>query len=400
MVNSDIEEKSASNSYRVLVFNDMSLCISDTNRTETGKILVIPEVISALSGTDSQNLQTFGNVVYAASPVKNENSQVIGAVLIISSIADIFEPIADIENRLIYFVAIIFVLTTLFVFFVSKLYISPLRSIMETVRKMSQGHLNIRTEVKGRDEFAEMGFAFNTMAEKLEMVEQTREEFVSNVSHELKTPLSSIKVLSESVLLQENVPAEMYTEFLQDINSEIDRMTFIVNDLLTLVKLDRREVAINFQPTDINGLIMDILKRMLPIAKQKGIKILFEEEKSVTADVDEMKLSLAISNLVENAVKYTHDEGTVRVRVDADHQNAFITVSDTGIGISEDEQPKIFNRFYRVDKTRDRETGGTGLGLAITHATALLHNGSIRVSSRENEGSTFIVRIPLHQTPR
>jgi signal transduction histidine kinase len=397
MINADLDEKSRENSYRILVFDSMSVCVTDTSRMEAGKTLVIPEVISALSGTDAQNLQNFGNIMYAASSVKNESSTIVGAVLIVSSIDEVFQPIADIERRLIYFVAIIFVFIICFVYVVSGLYTAPLRSVMTAVIKMSQGHLNIRTEIKGRDEFAEMGKAFNIMAEKLELAEKSREEFVSNVSHELKTPLSSIKVLSESILLQKDVPAETYMEFLLDINSEIDRMTYIVNDLLALVKLDRREVTLDFKPVDVSFMIMEVLKRLFLVARRKNIHIAFEEMKKVIIEADEMKLASAVSNIVDNAVKYTPEGGVVKVTADADHQNLFITVTDTGVGISEDEQSKIFDRFYRVDKTRDRETGGTGLGLAITHATVLLHNGAIRVVSRENEGSTFIMSLPLHQ---
>ena len=133
------------------------------------------------------------------------------------------------------------------------------------------------------------------------------------------------------------------------------------------------------------------------MAKDKNISLHWEALKEVHAAVDEMKFSLAISNLVDNAVKYTPENGTVRVTLDADHQNAFITVADTGIGIPEDEVNRIFERFYRVDKTRDRETGGTGLGLSITHTTIMMHNGSIKVNSKEEEGTTILVRIPLRQ---
>ena len=133
------------------------------------------------------------------------------------------------------------------------------------------------------------------------------------------------------------------------------------------------------------------------MATIKDIDINLSNEKDVIADIDKTKFTLAISNLIENGIKYTPDGGEVSVTVDADHQNAFITVSDTGIGIAENELGKIFDRFYRVDKTRDRQTGGTGLGLSITHSTVLIHNGSIKVSSHEGEGTTFVVRIPLHQ---
>lgn len=209
--------------------------------------------------------------------------------------------------------------------------------------------------------------------------------------------MSSIKVLSESILLQEDVPKEMYVEFLHDINSEIDRMSAIINDLLTLVKLDQKEIPLNFAETDLNKVMEDIIKRMTPLAAAKQIQIHYSKEKDVLAEADEMKLTLAISNLVDNAVKYTPEGGSVTVVLDADHQNAFITVSDTGIGIPEDEINRIFERFYRVDKTRDRETGGTGLGLSITYATVMMHNGSIKVNSKEEEGTSIQMRIPLRQ---
>ncbi|MDE6182374.1 MAG: HAMP domain-containing histidine kinase, partial [Eubacteriales bacterium] len=162
-----------------------------------------------------------------------------------------------------------------------------------------------------------------------------------------------------------------------------------------LVKLDYKEAGLVIEETNLNYMLEDIIKMVGPLAEQKNIEITTEFLKNVVVDADEMKLSLAISNLVENAIKYTCPEGSVKVILDSDHQNAFITVQDTGIGISEEEQGKIFNRFYRVDKTRDRETGGTGLGLSITHSAVLLHKGSIKVSSKEGKGSTFVVRIPI-----
>ncbi|GHU56073.1 hypothetical protein AGMMS49975_18820 [Clostridia bacterium] len=394
-VNVDFDERSREGMYRILIFDTMSYCISDTNRTDTGKVMLIPEVYAALSGDDSANYKPDGNILYAATAISDENYGIIGAVLLVSSIEELFLPIHAVEKRLFFFLCITLAFIAWLIVLLSKLLIEPLKNVVTSVQKMSDGHLSARTPTKGFDEFADMGRAFNVMAEKLEFVEKTREEFVSNVSHELKTPLSSIKVLTESILLEKNVPRDMYTEFLQDINSEIDRMTFIVNDLLTLVKLDQRDLPFNFVPVDINKMAMDILKRLLPLANKKDVKLFYEEIKIVAADADEMKLTLAISNLVENAIKYTQSGGEVRVIIDADHQNAFITVVDSGIGISEEEQPKIFTRFYRVDKTRDRETGGTGLGLSITHSTVLLHNGSIRVSSSPGEGTVFVVRIPL-----
>ncbi|MCC8097988.1 MAG: HAMP domain-containing histidine kinase, partial [Eubacterium sp.] len=283
------------------------------------------------------------------------------------------------------------------VYITSSHIIRPLSRLVDSIRKIADGDLRERVDVKNKNEIGVLGNAINIMAEKLESDDSSRSEFVSNVSHELKTPLSSIKVLSESILLQDTAPEEMYKEFLQDINSEIDRMTNIINDLLSLVKLDNREAGINLKDTNLRRLLISIMKTLYPLAKVKDIELTLEADKDVIIEADETKLFLAISNLIDNAIKYTPAEGVVKVTLENDHQNAYISVADTGIGISEEEQPKIFNRFYRTDKTRDRETGGTGLGLAITHSTVVLHNGSIKVISKEGSGATFIVRLPVKQ---
>ena len=217
--------------------------------------------------------------------------------------------------------------------------------MLKVVQKITEGHLDQKIDVKGRDELAELGHAFNNMSSKLLQIDQSRQEFVSNVSHELKTPLSSIKVLSESLTLQENVPVEMYKEFLKDIDSEIDRLTAIINDLLLLVKLDQKEVPMTIKSFNLNQLVEDILKRLYPLANKKNIELIYESFREVALEADEMKITLAISNLVENAIKYTPNDGRVKVVVDADHQNAFIKVIDTGIGIPEEDYEKIFIGF-------------------------------------------------------
>ncbi len=391
-----LEQTSKEGSFRIIVIDGNGMVLNDSNKTEIGKFYVIPEVLEALDKKDVAKAKS-NKTINAAASIVNDSSEKIGVVLITAPIEDIFELLKSIQTSLFLLTIITTLIVVVFVFLLSQLLIDPLKNILKVVQKMSDGHLSERIKVSGHDEYFELAEAFNTMAERLGEVDSSRQEFVSNVSHELKTPLSSIKVLSESVLLQDSAPIEIYKEFLQDINSEVDRMAYIINDLLTLVKLDQREIPINFKERSVNKIVEDILKRLFPIAEQKKIELLYERVRDVTADCDEMKLSLAISNLVENGIKYTPVNGSVKVIVDADHQNAFITIQDTGIGISEEDQGKVFSRFYRVDKTRDRETGGTGLGLSITHSTILIHNGSIKLSSKENEGSTFVIRIPLHQ---
>jgi signal transduction histidine kinase len=391
----DIEQTSKEIRARVIVVDATGIVVNDSNKTDLKKTLVTPEILQALQGKDKAEKKE-GNLIYAAASVTDQD-KVIGAVMISASIEDIYKLVDTIRNQLYLLTIVTSMVIGILSFFASGVITKPLKRLLKGIQKMTEGHFDQKIDLKGKDEIAELGTAFNHMSERILVMDDSRQEFVSNVSHELKTPLSSIKVLTESLLFQENVPEEMYKEFFQDINSEIDRLNNIINDLLTLVKLDQREIPMIVQNINLNKLIQDILKRLHPLAKQNKMELIYESFRDVNAEIDEVKLTLAISNLVENGIKYTPEEGSVRVIVDADHQNAFITVKDTGIGIPEEERAKIFQRFYRVDKTRDRETGGTGLGLSITYRTILLHHGSIKVISKEQEGSEFIVRIPLKQ---
>ena len=393
-----LEERSIEENFRIMIIDSSGVVLIDSNNFDVGKTFLIPEVLSSLNGQSEANYYKEQGVIYASSYIEDSFSNKQGVVLLISSFEDTEVLINGVTQKWFMLTIFISIIIGIFVFFTSEIVISPIKKILKSINDITDGQLHQRVKINGNNEIAQLGEAFNTMTEKLEQIDTSRQEFVANVSHELKTPLSSIKVLSDSILLQEDIPSEMYIEFLQDINSEIDRMTEIVNNLLALVKLDYREAGLNIAEADLNKMLDDILKRLTPLAEQKNITLSKEYIKNVVVEADEMKFSLAISNLVENAIKYTEPEGSVKVILDCDHQNAFITVSDTGIGINDEEQTKIFNRFYRVDKTRDRETGGTGLGLSITHSTVILHKGSIKVSSKEGEGSTFIVRIPIKFT--
>ncbi len=390
-----LQEKSIEENFRIMIIDSSGIVLIDSNNSDVGKTFLIPEVLLSLNGQSEANYYKEQGVIYASSYIEDSFSDKQGVVLLISSFENTEILIDGVTQKWFMLTIFISIIIGIFVFFTSEIVISPIKKILKSINDITDGQLHQRVKINGNNEIAQLGEAFNTMTEKLEQIDASRQEFVSNVSHELKTPLSSIKVLSDSILLQEDIPSEMYIEFLQDINSEIDRMTEIVNNLLALVKLDYREAGLNIAEADLNKMLDDILKRLTPLAEQKNITLSKEYIKNVAVEADEMKFSLAISNLVENAIKYTEPEGSVKVVLDCDHQNAFITVSDTGIGINDEEQTKIFNRFYRVDKTRDRETGGTGLGLSITHSTVILHKGSIKVSSKEGEGSTFIVRIPI-----
>ena len=237
--------------------------------------------------------------------------------------------------------------------------------------------------------------AFNSLIRRMKIVDNSRQEFVANVSHELKTPITSMKVLADSLLGQQDVPVQLYREFLVDIAEEIDREDKTINDLLALVKMDKTAAKLNISVVNMNNLAEIILKRLRPIARKNDIEVNLVSAREVLAEVDEVKMSLILTNLVENAIKYNKEHGEVTVTLDADHQFFTVEVADTGIGIPEDAILQIYERFYRVDKSHSREIGGTGLGLAITKSAIRLHRGTIRAESKLGEGTRFLVKMPL-----
>lgn len=283
-----------------------------------------------------------------------------------------------------------------FAMVVSYLLTKDLRKIQKDVDFIAMGHEDESIEETGFLEIRRIVSRFNEILTRMQVLEDSRKEFVSNVSHELKTPMTSMKVLADSLLQQgDQVPAELYREFMSDMVKEIDRENVIISDLLSLVKMDKKASKLEISNVDINELLQIIMKRLKPIAAQRNIELIFESFRPVTAEIDEVKLTLALSNLIENGIKYNKDNGWVRVSVNADHKYFYVKVADAGVGIPEDCQDRVFDRFYRVDKARSRDTGGTGLGLAITQNAVLMHKGEIKLYSKLGEGTTFTVRIPL-----
>ena len=280
-------------------------------------------------------------------------------------------------------------------FLLSRALIKPFDDISKAIEEMSGEYLEEDITFGSYTETEHIADALNKMMAKMRKLDTSRQEFVSNVSHELKTPITSMKVLADSLLVQEDVPVELYKEFMTDIAEEIERENQIINDLLAMVKMDRSTADLNIAVVTINDLLELILRRLRPIAAKNNIELVLESFRPVTAEVDEVKITLALTNLIENAIKYNVENGWVHVSLNADHKFFYVKVSDSGIGIPEDSLDNIFERFYRVDKSHSREIGGTGLGLSIARNAILLHRGAIKVYSKENEGTTFTVRIPL-----
>lgn len=385
---------------RIVIANKDLRVIKDTYGLEEGKTVISAEVLQCFNGVENRYINEIGEYVQITMPItSSETKEVQGVIIMSFSTKNIQDAYGSVKQRTVVLLTTIAIVVIAFALIYSTLLMRPLKEVSNSIDHITEGYLDEVVSIKGFSEVEKISDSFNLMIGMLQNLEETRQEFVSNVSHELKTPLASMKVLADSILQQEGLPEEMYREFMGDINEEIERMTKIINDLLSLVKLDKSSGKMIVSNISINELLEHILKRLRPIAAERNIELVFESFRPVTAEVDEVKLAIVFNNLIENAIKYNYDDGWVRVSLNADHKFFYVKVMDSGVGIPEDVQDNIYERFYRVDKARSRDTGGSGLGLALTRNAILMHRGAIKLYSKEKEGSTFTVRIPLTYIP-
>ena len=374
--------------------------VKDTYSEDEGKFLATPVVLKCFKGEEVSRYDRDCQILTLAIPVKSpEVRQLQGVMLIYVSCSDIRETVLRLEQKLFMVLGIIAVLSISLGVLLSGILVRPLARITKSIEDYTDGYQNEEISVPDYTETRLISEAFNKMVSRMKVLDESRQEFVSNVSHELKTPMTSMKVLADSLVGQQGVPEELYQEFLGDITEEINRENKIITDLLTLVKMDKKAADLTITRININQFLENIMKRLRPIAEKRNISLILDSFRPVEADVDEVKFSSVISNLVENGIKYNVDDGWVRVTLDADYQFFYVTVADSGLGIPEDSIDRIFERFYRVDKSHSREIGGTGLGLAIVRSAVIMHHGTIKVSSKEGEGTTFTVKIPLSYIP-
>lgn len=388
---------------RVVIVDRDFRVVRDTFDLSVGKFYASEEVIRCFRGENSNHynreMQYFAQTFPILSP--SSEGQIDGVMVVTASTENVSSLSDSVVERTNFFLMFSAVVIAAVSFGLVVLIMGPFKRLQKAFDQAAQGDLDGDIVVDSYRETRQLSQAVQKSLRKLRDVDQSRQEFVSNVSHELKTPITSIRVLADSLMGMEEVPVELYREFMTDISDEIDRESKIIDDLLTLVKMDKSaENQMNITQVNINHLLELILKRLRPIAKKANVELILESMREVTADVDEMKLSLAVTNLVENGIKYNVDSGWVRVSLDADHKYFYIKVADSGIGIPEDSLEHIFERFFRVDKARSREVGGTGLGLAITKNVIQMHRGVIDVESIPGEGTVFAVRIPLTYVPR
>ena len=301
------------------------------------------EVVRCVNGADSKFVSQSENMVELVLPVHNPESNSIDGVVVmnfsLNSVNTLYDSMQSIAITLVLVLGlIILVISVLY----SGQVVMPMKEVAGSIAMISSGDYNETMQITGYSEAEDISDKFNSMLSVLQNLEDARQEFVSNVSHELKTPITSVKVLAESLIGQENVPVELYQEFMVDINEELERMNKIINDLLTLVKMDKNASEVNISDVNINEFLEAILKQLQPIADKRNIEMIFESVRSVTAQVDEVKLAMAFRNLIENAIKYNYDNGWVRVSLNADHKIFYLKVSDSGVGIPEEIQDSNF----------------------------------------------------------
>jgi signal transduction histidine kinase len=326
----------------------------------------------------------------------NTAQGVIGVLLFSSPVQSMMQGLYQLQDQMILYFLVVAGVVLIIALIFSRVITKPIAMLTRGIQRMGRGDFSARVAVKGSGELKRLAETFNTMSEKLEALDKSRNQFVSNASHELKTPLATMKILLESLIYQPEMEAELRTEFMTDINKEIDRLSLIISDLLTLVQMDTKNMKLNRQNIRMSDLVRDTIHKLTPMAqkRQQIIQADIQDEGEMYADG--IKLQQVVYNLMENAVKYTPPGGRIQVRLFKTGKDVNITVSDNGPGIPKDDQPHIFDRFYRVDKARSRETGGTGLGLSIVKQIVLLHGGNVTVKSEEGQGATFTVELPAH----
>ena len=390
VINAELETISNLYEGRVMIINAALKVVKDTYGISEGKTIISEEVIRCFQGeTMSHYDKEHGYIEMTTPIIDTVSGTVVGVMLTSISNDAIMATMEELNRKAVILGNLMLVGIVAFSVLLSSMLARPFDKVADAINEVKAGYSDETISVPNYVETEYIVDAFNQLLKRMKALDDSRQDFVANVSHELKTPMTSIKVLADSLLVQEN------RVLMEVIVSEIDRENQIITDLLALVKMDKKAQELNIASVNINDLTELILRRLRPIARKKDVELVFESMRTVVAEVDEVKLTLAMTNLVENAIKYNKEHGWVRVKLDADHQSFSVAVSDSGLGIPEDSLAHIYERFYRVDKSHSREIGGTGLGLAITKSAVLMHRGSITVTSEEGKGSRFVVKIPL-----
>ena len=375
---------------RILVADGQGRALYDSGGREDGS----GDIAAALSGKVVFRSR-FADSAFASScamPISSQGSTV-GVVYLCETDTERAGLILDVQNRIMIVSLLIAVLSLALVLLFSEVLLRRVGELVRSMRIVAAGDYAHRLAVRGQDEIAELGGEFNLLTERLDENERQRRRFVSDASHELKTPLASIRLLADSVVQNDNVDAATMREFMADIGSEAERLQRTTEKLLDLSRLDD-DIQVAPEPVDLRQTAIDALVMLRPLAGEKRVAIHSRLDDGCVIMANNDDAFHILFNLLENAVKYNVPDGSVTLTLEHDEESVTLTVADTGIGIPEEDRLNIFSRFYRVDKARSREAGGSGLGLSIVHDAVLAHGGSITVGANKPQGSVFIVSFP------
>ena len=385
---------------RILVTDPAGRILYDTRETDSalGRYVFYTEIVEALRGNDVFNA-AFSDGAFqsrCAAPVIYR-SQTIGAVYAYEYDTEQASLLRSMQNTLLRISEAVLAIVIVLSLLLSRILTRRFGVLAGAIRQMREGDYGQRADVGGHDEIADIAGEFNSLADRLQSTEEARRRFVADASHELKTPLAGIRLLSDSILQTENMDASTVREFVGDIEQESERLSRITEDLLRLTKLDSGAVE-PAEPVALSPIIERAVRMLRLVAEERGVELRCETERDGVVLAREDDLHQVVYNLTENGIKYNRPGGYVRVRLSGDENNCVITVEDNGIGIPDEDLPRIFDRFYRVDKMRSRAYGGTGLGLAIVSDTVRRRGGTVEAAAREGGGSVFTVSLPRLST--
>ena len=355
------------------------------------------EIVLALKGNDVA-YSHYTNQVFvstAACPIVYRG-MIIGAVYALEVDEDQGALLQSLQQNLRTISLVIAVVTLVMSGIFSKMLTARMAALLSAIRIVGEGEYGHRLQPAGRDELAQLAEEFNQLTDRLQTTEEVRRRFVSDASHELKTPLASIRLLADSILQNQQMDQETVRDFVSDIGTEAERLTRITEHLLALTRLDSLPAG-KTVPVDVAEVTQRAVTMLQPVADAAGVTIQAEWKSGCIIRCTEDDLYQVAFNLIENAIKYNFSGGYVYVSVQRDGDQVLLEVSDTGVGIPEEDLPKVFNRFYRVDKARSRAAGGTGLGLSIVRDTVRRHDGWVTARRRNPEGSIFTVGFPREQ---
>lgn len=394
----DVVEQIESLKATRLIVTDLSgNALYDSDGASPGTYMLFPEILTAIEGYDVCTWEYRSGVVdaRAAAPITYSDT-IVGCVYMTEY--DIVQGgmIHSMQVTVLRITLLLVAMVIVFTLFFSNTFSRRLNKVMTSMRIIQNGDYTHKVNMGGNDELTVLGNEFNDLAERLRTSEEKRSRFVSDASHELKTPLASIKLLTDSIL-QYDMDPETIREFVSDIGAEAERLNRMTAKLLSLTKAEGTAGAeseiIYMAPT-----IRRVAKMLRQQAQQADIHVELELERDVPVLILEDDLYQIVFNLMENGIKYNTPGGKLTVSLRRAEDNAILEVSDTGVGIPEDAVEHIFERFYRVDKARSRASGGSGLGLSIVRTIVQRNRGQIQVSSAPGQGTTFTVTFPAFDT--